>query len=203
MGNDGQVNFGDATNFIKYYNDPTYYKVIYDSATGTFTSTDEVVVINLADEVMDNDEYCYTSDTREKVYYDVNTSGDNTVYCWRVDHYKLAVSADSIMYALNGSSHSISDIGALTEYVKIGTYYDDKNKNEEPCIELGEHDSNFKLVITNTRILFKEGNTVPAYINNESLHIGKAVIEEEMRVGGFVWKERPNGNLGLVWEVNE
>lgn len=200
MDTNGQINFGDTTNFIKYYNDPIYYRVMYDSSTDTFTSTDEVVVVGSVDEVIDNDEYRYTSDTGEKVYYD--TTSADTVYCWQKDRYKLAVSADSIMYALNGSSRSIADIGALTEYVKIGTYYNEETDNEEPCIELGEHDSDFKLVITNTRILFKEGATVPAYINNESLHIGKAVIEEEMRVGGFVWKERANGNMSLTWEVN-
>ena len=34
-----------------------------------------------------------------------------------------------------------------------------------------------------------------------------AVIEEEIRVmsgeNGFVWKTRPNGNLGLSWFVNQ
>ena len=89
---------------------------------------------------------------------------------------------------------AMQDLGAITEYVKIGTYED------EPCIELGEGDSDFKLIITNTRIMFMEGSAMPAYINNQSLNIGKAVIEKELHQGGFVWKARPNGNLGLVWK---
>jgi hypothetical protein len=72
--------------------------------------------------------------------------------------------------------------------------------NTEPCIELGEKDSDFKLVITNTRIMFMEGESVPAYINNQSLHITKAVIEEEIQQGEFVWKVRANGNMGLMWK---
>ena len=89
---------------------------------------------------------------------------------------------------------TVDDLGATAEYIRIGTYED------EPCIELGESDSDFKLIITNTRILFMEGTSVPAYINNQSLHITKAVIEEEIQQGEFVWKVRANGNMGLMWK---
>lgn len=89
---------------------------------------------------------------------------------------------------------AVKDLGEIAEYVKISTYED------EPCIELGESDSEFKLRITNTRILFLEGSTVIAHITNQSLHIKKAVIEEELQQGGFVWKVRSNGNMGLVWK---
>lgn len=133
MDADGQLNFGDISNFIKYYRDED-------------------------------------------------------------GNYKLAISAESIMYSLNGSQRDIADLGLIGEYVQIGTY------EGEPCIELGEKDSDFKLLITNTRILFMEGTTVPAHITNQSLHIKKAVIEEEFEQGGFVWKTRSNGNVGLVWK---
>ena len=89
---------------------------------------------------------------------------------------------------------AVADLGVLAEYVKIGTYED------EPCIELGEGDSDFKLLITNTRIMFMEGTGVPAHFTNQSMHIKKAVIEDELQQGGFVWKARSNGNLGLVWK---
>lgn len=89
---------------------------------------------------------------------------------------------------------AVSDLGVISEYVNIGTY------EGEPCIELGETDSEFKLLITNTRILFMEGTGVPAYINNQSLYINKAVIEKELQQGEFVWKARNNGNLGLIWK---
>ena len=89
---------------------------------------------------------------------------------------------------------AVDDLGVLSDYVKITTY------ENEPCIELGEIDSDFKLLITNTRIMFMEGTGVPAYINNQSLFISKAVIEEELQQGKFVWKARSNGNLGLIWK---
>lgn len=135
------------------------------------------------------------------IYFDTDGQvniGDATNYIKYIQNedgtYSLAISASDILYALNGTQHSLADLGSIGEYVKIGTYED------EPCIELGETDSDFKLVITNTRILFMEGTAVPAYINNQSLYIKKAVIEEEMRLGQFVWQIRPNGNMGLVWQ---
>ena len=136
MDTDGQINFGDANNFIKYYKDT-----------------------------------------------------DGT--------YKLTISASSILYALDEKQYSIADLGRIGDYVHIGTY------EGEPCIELGENDSDFKLVITNTRIMFMEGSDLPAYINNQSLNIKKAVIEEELQEGGFVWKIRSNGNLALIWKGDD
>lgn len=89
---------------------------------------------------------------------------------------------------------AVDDLGILTDYIAIGSYED------EPCIELGETDSDFKLRITNTKVVYTEGTTVLAYFNNQSMHIKHAVIEEELQQGGFVWKVRNNGNMGLVWK---
>lgn len=89
---------------------------------------------------------------------------------------------------------AVDDLGVLSDYIAIGTY------EEQPCIELGETDSEFKLRITNTQVVYTEGSTVLAYFTNQSMHIKKAVIEEELQQGGFVWKVRSNGNLGLIWK---
>ena len=100
---------------------------------------------------------------------------------------------DGVSDTVSNLSNAVDDFGVLTEYVKIGTY------EGEPCIELGESDSDFKLLITNTRIMFKEGSGTPAYITNQSMHIKKAVVEEELQQGSYVWKIRSNGNMGLQW----
>lgn len=89
---------------------------------------------------------------------------------------------------------AVDDLGVLSDYIVIGTY------EEEPCIELGETDSDFKLRITNTKVVYTEGSTVLAYFTNQSMYIKNAVIEEELQQGGFVWKVRSNGNMGLVWK---
>lgn len=96
--------------------------------------------------------------------------------------------------AIDILQQAVKDLGEIAEYVYITTYED------EPCIELGEGDSDFKLRITNTRMMFTEGSTVLAYFTNQSFNSKKVVIEEELQQGGFVWKARSNGNLGLTWK---
>lgn len=91
-------------------------------------------------------------------------------------------------------NQAVNDLGALKDYIAITTY------NNQPCIELGEYDSDFKLRITNTEIQFVEGTSVPAYLSNQKLYITKAEITEELQQGEFVWKARSNGNLGLIWK---
>jgi hypothetical protein len=81
-----------------------------------------------------------------------------------------------------------------TEYVRTGTL------DGQPCLELGEGDSSFKVYLTNTELRFVDGTSVPAYISNQKLYIEKAEVLNELRFGGFVWKMRSNGNMGLVWE---
>ena len=100
-------------------------------------------------------------------------------------------SVDSVLDSLNSA---VSDLGVYTEYIKFGV------DNGKPCIILGETDSAFKVLITNTDIRFMEGSAVPAYISNRSLHVEKAVISEELKQGGFVWMARSNGNYGLMWK---
>ena len=166
--------------------------VAFDATIGGFTITED----SIYSEVKDSE-----GNTTRGVYMDTDGQfnfGDanNFVKYYRDDNgnYRLAISAESIMYNLNGTQRSVADLGRIGEYVSVGTY------EGEPCIELGEADSDFKLLITNTRMLFMEGTSVPAYFNNQSMYIKKAVVEDDLQQGGFVWKARSNGNLGLVWK---
>lgn len=99
--------------------------------------------------------------------------------------------------ANNGSLESLQNIvtglETLTSYIRIST------DGDEPCLELG-NGSSFKLLITNTAIKFMDGTTVPAYVTNQSLKIGKAEVEDELVFGGFAFAERSNGNMGLYWK---
>ena len=105
--------------------------------------------------------------------------------------------------AINSANDNISKLLKDTEYLKTKTAYISAGvdkENNEPYIELGEGKSGLKLRITNEKIEFKEGDYTPAYITNEKLMIEKAEVENELRFGNFVWKERGNHNMGLIWE---
>jgi hypothetical protein len=166
--------------------------VAFDATIGGFNITDTAIYSEVKDSegnttrglYMDSDGQINIGDDSNFIRYIRDENGD----------YKLAISASSVLYALGDRQYSLEDLGQLGNYIHVGTY------EGEPCIELGESDSDFKLLITNTRIMFKEGTNVPGYFNNQSMYIQKAVVEEELQQGGFVWKVRANGNLGLVWK---
>lgn len=106
---------------------------------------------------------------------------------------------EGIVLKANGQIDILqSTAGALqkrTEYVRSYT-----DENDQPCLELGEADSSFKVYLTNTELRFVDGSSVPAYMSNQKLYIEKAEVTNELQFGGFVWEKRANGNMGLVWK---
>lgn len=99
---------------------------------------------------------------------------------------------------INKANDLIEDISEKTAYINMAT--DDSGS---PCIELGKSGNPFKLRITNTSIDFMQDSAKIAYITNRQLYIQSSVVTDEMKIGvngGFIWKKRANGNLGLSWE---
>ena len=105
-------------------------------------------------------------------------------------------SSDSAIQKLNSSVDKLLGPAA---YIREGTVKD-TDDSELPCLELGKEGSAFKVRITNKEIQFIDGQSIPAYISNQKLVIEKADVDNELRFGNFIWKERENGNMGLVWE---
>jgi hypothetical protein len=107
---------------------------------------------------------------------------------------------------------AVSDIGAKTDYVNISTYTYTNEAGAtvtEPCIELGESDNEYKLLITNTQILFKAGSAIPTRIDTDGLITENITVENELRhthpaVNGFyVWAMDSDGSYGLQWKGAE
>ena len=119
--------------------------------------------------------------------------------------YKLEVSASSILMKIGDGTSNLEDtidtvdqninyLAEKTEYISVGT-----DDDENPYIELGKKDSDFKLRITNEKLELYDGSSTPAYISNQKLMIKKAEVIDEMQFGNFVWRKRSNGNMGLTW----
>lgn len=83
-----------------------------------------------------------------------------------------------------------------TSYINMG-----QRPNGQPCIELGAKDSDFKVIITNTEILFMEGEDVPAHMSNKTMVIRRGVIEEQLQISTMAWVKRPNNHISFM-EVN-
>lgn len=89
---------------------------------------------------------------------------------------------------------AVTDHGQALKYVNVSTYED------EPCIELGKSDNDFKLLITNTRIMFMNGSNVPTYINTDGLVTKNIEVTGEIVQGGYVMLNTSDGGWGLLWK---
>ena len=93
---------------------------------------------------------------------------------------------------------AVADLETTAEYVRIGTW------ESEPCIELGESGSDYSLMITNTRILFRVGSSTPTRVTTYGLDTDNISVTGEIRQGEWIWVRRTNGHYSLMWkEVSE
>ena len=75
-----------------------------------------------------------------------------------------------------------------------------EDENGQPCIELGEADSDFRIQITNTEIRFYDGQTPMAYMTNRKVYNEDAVVKQSIQFGGYMFAFRQNGNCGFYWK---
>ena len=204
LDNEGQIALGNEKNYLKFY------KV--DENNYTFEIS---LVKALQDDVNSNAQDIQSLPKRDDLagLQDQITGQGKQIDGLRGTTNKLAddisanataveglderiTSSDGAIQKLNASVNTLLGPAA---YIREGTIKDTDN-SDLPCLELGAEDSTFKVRITNKEIQFIDGQSIPAYISNQKLVIEKADVDNELRFGNFVWKERENGNMGLVWE---
>lgn len=229
MDNDGQIAFGDSKNYIKLYKDTdgaykltisaqnikigTNGKNVEEAITEVKNTVDNVKSDSDANAIRVSDAQLAIDSLKTTI--STLVTGQNGESLMTQTENGWTFSMASVLNTLNSANQSIanfendlsiannaidilngnvSDLSEYTNYIKFSV------DEGAPCIILGETDSNFKVVITNTNIRFMEGSSIPAYISNQALNIGDAVINGELRQGGFAWVARSNGNYGLVWK---
>lgn len=229
LGKDGQMAIGDETNFIKFFKDTDdSFKLNISASSMMFGASQRNVEEEIddakytADSADSKADESLTRMSTAELNIDaingaisslVTDQNGQSLMTQTSNGWTFNISA--IQNALNQATSDIADLtdgeaatnaelanlkdnvdnlGVYTDYIEFGT------DNGKPCITLGERDSEFKVLITNTDIRFMEGSTIPANISNQSLNIKKAVISEELKQGGFVWMARENGNYGLLWK---
>lgn len=96
--------------------------------------------------------------------------------------------------AIAALQKEIEALNKLTNYVRITT------DGDQPCIELGQKDSDQRFLITNTETKFLLGTTVQAVFDNEGLTADKVIVKKELNACGVVFVRKGNGNVGLMWK---
>lgn len=71
---------------------------------------------------------------------------------------------------------------------------------DENGLTLGATSSNFKTVIDNERLAFKDGDATVAYISNNQLYITDAIIRNSLILGNFFFSPREDGGVSLTWQ---
>lgn len=170
--------------------------VAFDATIGGFNITEGSIYSGVK-ETIDNTTRGVYMDSEGQFYLG---DADNFLRYYKDEdgNYKLEISAESILFGSSLKS-SLDDLKKLTEHVRIGTHTDPDTGEVNPSIELAEGDSDFKQVITNKSAEFMDGSVTRTRIDADGISTDNVTVKEEWRQGGFVWKIRSNGNLGLVW----
>ena len=193
LGSDGQVAFGNAENYLKFYAIYSYYSVNFDAGSGVYTRVDAEIGMQVGTLV----EGAFTTDGH-RVYSATDGNGTVSYFCRIATDYKLAISADSILFG-SGSKYSMDDVKQLTDHVHIGTYQDEETDSTLPCVELSEADSAFKLRLTNKKASFMDGANDSTNIDSDGVETENLRVKNDIRHYDFIWRRRSNGNLGLMW----
>ena len=218
----GQFNTGDSINYLKYYKDAeNNYKLEVSAdllllgtsnkdveaeldntkadvtnAKDTISSA-QVSIDSLNSQIKnlitDENGASLMTQTTEGWTFNISNMSE-TIDSATENITNLKNDSDIIKSDISILQNSVDDLSGLSDYIKIGSY------NGQPCLELGEVENDFKTRITNTEIQFIDGESVPAYIGNKKLNISNAEVTDELQFGGFVWKKRENGNMGLMWK---
>ena len=215
---DGQIMFGDTSNFVKFYKDTSdseeRYKLdisVSNLSIGSSGKSVELVINSLENQVND----CVKTEDLDTM----NSSIDE-----RIESAKTDVIAN-----INNKYVEISEIDKIYQTVQTMIEKSDEDitftfqgitsdiQNEivlnqqnferyirfsEEGIELGEIDSPFKTNISTTEIYFSQSGKKIAYISNSKLYILEAEFINKMSIGSegvgyYDWVIRKNGHLSL------
>lgn len=204
LDNNGQIVLGDESNYLKFYKtDETNYafEISLVDAVQEDINANAANMESLPKKEDLDDLQNQITDQESKISELTNTTNalgssisDNSE---QVD--KLGEDLKSSNEQIDILNTKVTTLLGPAAYIREGTVVDTEG-GTKPCLELGKEGSDFKVRITNEEIQFIDKQSIPAYISNQKLMIEKAQVDNELRFGNFVWKERNNGNMGLVWE---
>ena len=215
---DGQIMFGDTSNFVKFYKDTSdpdeRYKLdisVSNLSIGSSGKSVELVINSLENQVNDCvktedlDTINSSIDERiESAKTDVITNMNNKyVEVSEIDKIYQTVqtmiekSDEDITFTFQGITSDIQN-----EIVLNQQNFERYIRFSEEGIELGEIDSPFKTNISTTEIYFSQSGKKIAYISNSKLYILEAEFINKMSIGSegvgyYDWVIRKNGHLSL------
>ena len=178
-----------------------------DNALASIASAEtqiQILTESIAQLVRDGSGGTMIKQTSEGLYYfDISEITENMTKTSN-DLIALNDSVGELSNSVNLLNQAATDLMNQVEYVRSYT-----DENDQPCLELGEGDSSYKIYITNTDIKMVGEGATRTELTNNYLVIERIKVRDELQIGDdenvnvngvWVWKRRENGNLGLSWK---
>lgn len=123
--------------------------------------------------------------------------------------YKKTKKNGEIVTEFSDEIQGLLDKAQTENELRLDGYYDKAyfdgflSFDPDTGLSIGQSGSDFKTVITNTALEFKEDATTTAYISNEQLYINSAIINDVLSLGNYaLMPHRGSGKRGfsILWK---
>lgn len=198
----GQISFGDASNYIRYYktSDGTYKleisanSVSIKSGSGSSSLDESLDELNDKVEALKNDVLTVRQSTEANI--EINSQAIT-------QQYSEIKSMEETIKSMDGQVKDVTAKVAATDgYIKTGKIAEDENQNPIYGVEIGQTKEDLEFSVfarfTPEKLSFYDGHgNEISYFSGQKLHIKEAVVLSAMNLGGYEISTK-NG-LTLKW----
>ena len=198
----GQISFGDADNYIRYYkaSDGTYKleisanSVSIKSGSGSSSLDESLDELNDKVEALKNDVLTVRQSTEANI--EINSQAIT-------QQYSEIKSMEETIKSMDGQVKDVAaKVTATDGYIKTGKIAEDENQNPIYGVEIGQTKEDLEFSVfarfTPEKLSFYDGHgNEISYFSGQKLHIKEAVVLSAMNLGGYEISTK-NG-LTLKW----
>ena len=186
----GQISFGDADNYIRYYkaSDGTYKleisanSVSIKSGSGSSSLDESLDELNDKVEELKNDVLTVRQSTKANI--EINSQAIT-------QQYSEIKSMEETIKNMDGQVKDVTAKVAATDgYIKTGKIAEDENQNPIYGVEIGQTKEDLEFSVfarfTPEKLSFYDGHgNEISYFSGQKLHIKEAVVLSAMNLGGY------------------
>ena len=186
----GQISFGDADNYIRYYkaSDGTYKleisanNISIKSGSGSSSLDESLDELNDKVEALKNDVLTVRQSTKANI--EINSQAIT-------QQYSEIKSMEETIKSMDGQVKDVTAKVAATDgYIKTGKIAEDENQNPIYGVEIGQTKEDLEFSVfarfTPEKLSFYDGHgNEISYFSGQKLHIKEAVVLSAMNLGGY------------------
>lgn len=187
---EGQIVFGDATNFVRYYKsaDGTYKLEISAESISIKSDSGNSSLDKSLDELNDkvnalkNDVLAVRQSTKANI--EINSQAIT-------QQYSEIKSIEETIKSMDGQVKDVTaKVSATDGYIKTGKIAEDENQNPIYGVEIGQTKDDLEFSVfarfTPEKLSFYDGHgNEISYFSGQKLHIKEAVVLSAMNLGGY------------------